>query len=121
MGGNVWVESEPGQGSTFHFKVRFGLQKLRTGAQRSPDGPAPLQVPTEDRRRLKILLAEDNLVNLKDGLIGGFGLHRNPHRDFALRSELQGVSHQIGDDLSQPGRVTQQSIRQFEWNVASEL
>ncbi len=28
MGGNIWVESQPGEGSTFHFKLRFGLQKF---------------------------------------------------------------------------------------------
>ncbi|VVN74589.1 Sensor histidine kinase RcsC [Pseudomonas fluorescens] len=27
MGGSIWVESEPGQGSTFHFDVRFGVQR----------------------------------------------------------------------------------------------
>jgi PAS domain S-box-containing protein len=65
MGGNIWVESQPGQGSTFHFKLQFGLQKFPARPPLTADGPAPLQAPTEDRRRFKILLAEDNVVNQK--------------------------------------------------------
>ena len=65
MGGNIWVQSEPGQGSTFHFRLRFGLQQFPAGAPLPADRTAPPQLPTEDHRRFKILLAEDNLVNQK--------------------------------------------------------
>ena len=27
MGGKLWAESKPGHGSTFHFKLLFGVQK----------------------------------------------------------------------------------------------
>ena len=68
MGGNIWVESQPGQGSTFHFKVKFGLQDLPARSKTPVDYiPAPLaparQFPAGLQRHLKILLAEDNLVN----------------------------------------------------------
>jgi two-component system, sensor histidine kinase and response regulator len=46
MGGIIWVESEPGRGSTFHFKVRLGLQNCPH---------APLS-PSTNRPRLICLL-----------------------------------------------------------------
>ena len=59
------MESQPGQGSTFHFKVRLGLQKPVARDTVTVAPPAVLHLLGERQRRLKILLAEDNLVNQK--------------------------------------------------------
>jgi PAS domain S-box-containing protein len=65
MGGTIWVESQPGQGSTFHFKLPFGLQKTAVHQVALLDLPINPQFPAEAGRRFKVLLAEDNLVNQK--------------------------------------------------------
>ncbi len=54
MGGSLWVESEVGKGSTFHFTVRLEAGKIQ---------PDVLPATLQQLRDLRVLVVDDNVAN----------------------------------------------------------
>ncbi|MGH9470340.1 MAG: response regulator [Terriglobia bacterium] len=55
MGGEIWVESQEGRGSTFHFRAQLGIAPAQV-ASPAPAEPSALA-------GLRVLIVDDNLTN----------------------------------------------------------
>ena len=83
MGGKIWVESQLGQGSAFHFTVRLSVQKT----------PLAKAVPLQPQqlRDLHALIVDDNLTNRRvlHGMLSRWGM--KPTAVDGGRSALQAL------------------------------
>ncbi|MCK5523935.1 MAG: response regulator [Thiomargarita sp.] len=61
MGGEIWVNTKPGEGSTFNFTANFGFLKMQEESSQSQQK----EIAQKNLKGARILLVEDNLINQK--------------------------------------------------------
>jgi two-component system sensor histidine kinase/response regulator len=90
MNGEIWVESEPGEGSEFLFTAELGLGQEM---ERKP------QIPSPDLRGLKVLVVDDNATS-REILLGM--LESMSFKVTLAASGPEGIAELEASDASEP-------------------